>query len=124
MVGLRSLSLAGPTVRDRPFPVPLRYPAAYAAGSTSPVPLPPLFRLPREALPLWRNGPAVTQREFTLVFPSFLRERTMRTQRTPDNKSPEATRLERVRLDIMPLLELGDVPRSLPWRQVPGLQPS
>ena len=55
---------------------------------------------PREALPLWKNREAVTQRDFTLVFPSFLRECTMKNQDTQNNNSPEATRLDRVRLEM------------------------
>ena len=75
---------------DAPFP-----PSPVPLFFCSPVPL-----IPREAPLWWKYTRVVTQTEFNLVFPSLLREPTMKTPNTPDNNSREATRLERVRLYI------------------------
>ena len=105
--------------------------SAPSSFTCSPVLLLSCSSTPREALPLWKNWHVVTQREYTPVFPSFLRVCTMKTPNTPDNNSPEAIRLERVWLyiklhcpRIMPLLDVGDVLSGLSWRQIPGLEPS
>lgn len=106
MVGLRSLSLAGPT--DCHLRTCLHYPVAHRPRylfTCSPVLVLPCSCTPRETLPLWKNGHGVTHADFTPVFPSFLRECTTKTPNTPDNKSLEAARLEGVsRRFVQPLL--------------------
>ena len=90
MVGLRSLSLAGPT--DCHLRTCLHYPVAHRPRylfTCSPVLVLPCSCTPRETLPLWKNGHGVTHADFTPVFPSFSRGNMKKDPNTPSNKSAE-----------------------------------